>query len=474
MITGKILIIEDEKDVCRYIQRHLMIEENLEVEIQFAHDRDTAMEAVERGSFDLIISDLWIPDLSGILDKEGGMKVVERAMELPHPPEVIIITGHGSPRTALEAIGRIGACDYIVKPIDYAYLVDLVKQTLEKRKSAAAEGKRDEAEFKDYEIIGSTPQMIEVMKAIGRFARSDDTVLIQGESGTGKELAARAIHEHSARKDGPFIPVNVNAIVPELMEAELFGIGKRVATGVDARPGLFMQARGGTLFLDEIGELSLDIQPKLLRAIDFKEIQRVGGSTVRVDVRIIAATNKNLREAVERGEFRKDLFFRLSGATIHIPPLRERKADIPILANYFLRKHSSILGKDYIHGFSEEVIELLEGYSWPGNVRELENAVKYAISTCKGGTILPADLPPDLLREMGRSEASQKGKSPLDEILTIDDLKEAQRRFERVFILKKLRENSWNISLTAKKLGITRQQLHKKINKLNLRDEDQV
>ena len=472
MISGRILIVEDERDICKYIQRHLMMEEDLNVEVQFAYDRDTAMEAVKE-EFDLIISDLWIPDSNGTLDKEGGLKVVERAMELPDPPEVIIITGHGSSRSVLETVARIGVFDYVVKPIDYANLVNTIRRALEKRKSLSIPRRGEGVKFREYEIIGATPQMIEVMKAIGRFARSDETVLIQGESGTGKELAARAIHEHSARKDKPFVPVNVNAIVPELMEAELFGIGKRVATGVDARPGFFMQAQGGTLFLDEIGELSLDIQPKLLRAIDFKEVQRVGGSTVKVDVRIIAATNKDLREAMKKGEFRKDLYYRLSGATIHIPPLRERREDIPLLADYFLRKHSHMLGKDHIQGFSEDVVELFKGYHWPGNVRELENAVKYAISTCSGRTITIQDLPRDLVEEMGIIEPEG---DPFEEILAIDDLKKARERFERIYILRKLRENSWNISLTAKKLGITRQQLHKKIEKLGLRrrQEDNV
>jgi len=473
MIGGRILIVEDERDICKYIQRHLMMEEDLNVEIRFAHDRDTAMEAVEEEKFDLIISDLWIPDSSGTLDKEGGLKVVDRAMELPDPPEVIIITGHGSSRSVLETVARIGVFDYVVKPIDYANLVNTIRRALEKRESLSTPKTSEGVKFREYEIIGATPQMIEVMKAIGRFARSDETVLIQGESGTGKELAARAIHEHSARKDKPFVPVNVNAIVPELMEAELFGIGKRVATGVDARPGFFMQAQGGTLFLDEIGELSLDIQPKLLRAIDFKEIQRVGGSTVKVNVRIIAATNRDLREAMKKGEFRKDLYYRLSGATIHIPPLRERREDIPLLADYFLRKHSHVFGKDHIRGFSEDVMELFAGYHWPGNVRELENAVKYAISTCNGRTITIQDLPRDLVEEM---RIIKPEKDSFEEILEIDDLKKARERFERIYILRKLRENSWNISLTAKKLGITRQQLHKKIEKLGLRrrQEDNV
>lgn len=464
MISGRILIVEDERDICRYIQRHLMMEDDLDVEVRFAHDRDSAIEAVEGEEFDLIISDLWIPDSSGILDKEGGLKVVERAMELPDPPEVIIITGHGSSRSVLETVARIGVFDYVVKPIDYANLVNTVRRALEKRESLPIPT-ADEM-FREYEIIGSTPQMIEVMKAVARFARSDETVLIQGESGTGKELVARAIHEHSARKDKPFVPVNVNAIIPELMEAELFGIGKRVATGVDARPGFFMQAQGGTLFLDEIGELSLDIQPKLLRAIDFKEIQRVGGSTVKVDVRIIAATNRDLKEAMKKGEFRKDLYYRLSGATIRIPPLRERRKDIPLLADYFLRKHSYLFGKDHIQGFSDEVMELFEGYHWPGNVRELENAIKYAISICSGRTITIQDLPRDLVEEMGLIEPE---RDPFEKIMQIDELRKARERFERIFILRKLHENSWNISLTAKKLGITRQQLHKKIEKLGLR-----
>ena len=463
MVRGRILIVEDDVDVCRYIKMHLMMEEDVEAEVEFAHDRDTALQMADKG-FDLIISDLWLPDGSGVVDKEGGLRVMERALESDAPPEVIVITGHSSTKTALEAT-RMGAFDYIVKPIDYSNLVSLIKRALESReRRRRAREEAVEAE-EEYEIIGSSPKMIEVMKEIGRLARSDVTVLIQGESGTGKELVARMIHRYSPRRRGPFVPVNVSAIPSELMEAELFGIGRRVATGVEARPGFFMQAQGGTLFLDEIGELGLDLQPKLLRAIDFKEIQRVGGETVKVDVRIIAATNKNLKEAVERGEFRSDLYYRLSGAAITLPPLRERREDIPLLAEHFLKKYRRRLGREEVEGFSEEVMGIFMRHSWPGNVRELENAVKYAISTCRGTIITPDDLPAEL------REIERRSLSPLEELLSIDSLKEAQERFERLFILRKLRENNWNISLTAKKLGITRQQLHKKIKKLKLRKE---
>jgi len=478
MYQSKILIADDDKNTCRDIEMILSMESDLQVNIDFAYNRDEAiahLDSNQYAPYDLAIIDLWMPDESGVLDEESGLKVLERCKQLNPSPEVIIITGNSSSETALRSMG-LGAMDYILRPIDYDVLVSQVKQALQISESER-EGKNIvDDDFDEREIIGASRTMIEVMKQVGRIAKTDEDVFIYGESGTGKDLIAQAIYENSPRKNGPFIIVNCTAIPKELIESELFGIRKGVATQVDSRLGKFLEADGGTIFLDEIGEISLDIQPKLLRAIDQKEIQGIGKNVQQVDVRIIAATNRNLEEAVSKGLFRIDLYHRLSGPDdIYMPPLREREGDIKLLADYFLRKYAQKLGKNYLYGFEENVLPVLKSYGWPGNVRELEKDIQYAVSTCNSKFISLNDLPKKFLISHIQS-SSTNVQSETDmippvmlEILEIETLKEAREHFEKLFLEQKLNQNGQNIAQTARKVGIARKSLHDKINKYGLK-----
>jgi len=480
----KILLADDDESTLRYIGVHIKMEPSLQdARVYFASNRDEAISQLNSEEpFDLAIIDLWMPDSSGILDEEAGLKVLEHSKGQRPKPEVIIITGYVTPASSLRAIAS-GAFDYITRPLDYNELISQLKRALEKHELVKESEQKDSDEFDDYAIIGSSKAMMEMIKEVGRIAPTDGNVLICGETGTGKELIARAIHDCSRRKGKPFIPVNCTAIPQEQLEAELFGIGKGVATQVDAREGKFREAAGGTLFLDEIGEIDLQTQPKLLRAIERKEIQSVGGKYETVDVRIIAATNRNLQESVGDGVFRIDLFYRF-GFTISIPPLRERKSDVEKLATHFLNKYARRLDKNYIKGCEEPVLRILQEYPWLGNVRELENAIQYAVIACNGASISLSDLPKRILAP----DESLSPKSPEHEslypkppegtansmmrkLLDIDNIKEAEKAFEKFYLERKLAENGWNVTATAEKLGLTRVHLHRKMKKLGLARE---
>ena len=476
MNRARILIADDEKAICRYISQQLEIEPTVEADVDFAHDRDRAIQMLDtEPAYDLLLLDLWMPDAQGVLDKEAGLKILKHSKHGLQISQAIMITANSSSKTALEASG-LGVYDYISKPIDYTHLTDMVKIALMQRSSENPYQDSDTTvaptdKPHDYEIIGSSDVMIDVMKKVGRIAASDVDVLICGESGTGKELVARAIHEHSDRRKGPFIDVNCSAIPSELIEAELFGIGKRVATAVDQRPGKFLQARGGTILLDEIGDLSLAMQPKLLRVLDSKEVQGVGLHPQYVNVRVIAATNRDLESAVKAGEFRSDLYYRLK-LTISLPPLRERVEDISILANHFLRKHARAPDQKRIRGFEEGVLTRFEQYSWPGNIRELEKAVEYAVVTCTDTLISPRDLPAEIFDGSNTIKLPPVDGSSSDVnllgLLDAPTIKEASQSFERIFLEHKLQQNNWNIQETARQIGIKRQSLHRKLKELGL------
>ena len=473
MNRARILIADDEKAICRYISQQLEIEPTVEAHVDFAHDRDQAIRMLDtQPPYDLLLLDLWMPDAHGVLDMEAGLKILKHSKHGLQPSQTIMITANSSSKTALEASG-LGVYDYISKPIDYTHLTNMVKMALTKGSNDKSNQDSDTtvSPSNNYEIIGNSDVMIDVMKKVGRIAASDVDVLIYGESGTGKELVARAIHEHSNRRDGPFIDVNCSAIPSELIEAELFGIGKRVATAVDQRAGKFLQARGGTIFLDEIGDLSLPMQPKLLRVLDSKEVQGVGLHPQHVNVRIIAATNLDLESAVESGKFRSELYYRLK-LTIPLPPLRERVEDISILANHFLRKHARTPDQKRIRGFEEGILTRFEQYHWPGNIRELEKAVEYAVVTCTDTLISPSDLPVEIFDESNSVKTPAVDSNPLDAnlrgLLDAPTIREASQNFERIFLEHKLRQNSWNIQETARQIGIKRQSLHRKLKELGL------
>ena len=467
-LTARILIVDDEVTTCQYIDRHLQMEENLITTCDFAHNIEEAIDKIDTDSpYDILFVDLWMPSINGHLDQEAGIKVLKYALsqKSSHPkeesPVAVTITANSSIQTALETSG-LGVYDYISKPIDFSSLMELTQKILlERQQKNNPENPTSETR----KIIGKSRLMIDVVKKVGRIAHSDSDVLIYGETGTGKDLIAQAIHKYSPRSNGPFIVVNCSAIPSEMIESELFGIGKRVATSVDHRKGKFEQAHGGSIFLDEIGDLSLDLQPKLLRVLDYKEIQGVGQTPRRVDVRVIAATNRNLSHAVSQKQFRSDLFYRLS-FMIELPPLRDRKSDIPLLAQYFLGIYSR-KRTDVTLSLSSELIDRLQTSSWVGNVRELEKVIEYATVTCQGNCITENDLPP-WFDNYTSSLIDSDDLNSLTDILQQDKIQEATESFERFFLRQKLAENNWNILATAEQVGIRRQSLHRKINRLRI------
>ena len=466
MRKSRILIADDEKHTCQYIEKHIKMEPDINADIDFAHHFNQAIRMLdENPSYDLILIDLWMPDQTGTLDRKAGIKILEKSRSLQPRPQAITVTANSSSQTALETSG-LGVYDYITKPINYTELISSIKDILNRPNKKYSQAIPDI--FEEEEIIGRSQSIIEVMKKVGRVASSTADILIYGETGTGKDLIARAIHQYSDRCNGPFIPVNCSAIPAELIEAELFGIGKQVATSVNQRIGKFQRATGGTIFLDEIGDLSLDMQPKLLRALDYKEIQRVGQSTEKVDVRVIAATNQNLLEATKKGFFRSDLYYRLS-FIIDLPPLRERKGDILLLANHFLKKYIKSAEQRRIQGFSPDVLKKFEANRWNGNIRELEKVVEYATITCRNEYISETDLPSWQFDQVDLN--SNKKPHTLEDLIDTKTIKEASQKFERFFLEQKFKRNNWNVQLTADEIGLTRQSLHRKMKALGLKRE---
>ena len=466
MAKSRILIADDEKNTCRYIKQHIKMEPDINADIDFAHHLDQAIKMLdENPSYDLILIDLWMPDHVGTLDRKAGIKILKKSRSLQPIPQAITVTANSSSQTALETSG-LGVYDYVTKPINYTELINMIKDILNRPNNKYIEDTPDI--FEEEEIIGRSQSMIEVMKKVGRVASSSADVLIYGETGTGKDLIARAIHQYSNRCNGPFIPVNCSAIPSELIEAELFGIGKQVATSVNQRIGKFQRANGGTIFLDEIGDLSLKMQPKLLRALDYKEIQRVGQSIEKVDVRVIAATNRSLLEATKEGIFRSDLYYRLS-FIIDLPPLRERKGDIPLLANHFLKKYAKSVEQRRIQGFSPDVLKKFEKNRWDGNIRELEKVVEYATITCRSEYISDADLPSWQFDQTNLNPKNMQ--NTLENLIDSKTIKEASQKFERLFLEQKFKGNNWNVQLTADEIGLTRQSLHRKMKVLGLKRE---
>jgi nitrogen regulation protein NR(I) len=362
-----------------------------------------AMQVMRQNPPDVVILDVLLPD-------ENGLEVFRQMRALDGKLPVIFVTASGSANTAIEAM-RLGAFDYLTKPLNIAEVRRVVDRAIEVRRLATEPVRvaaASETESGDV-IIGRSPAMQEVYKSIGLVAPQDVTVLITGESGTGKELVARAIYQFSKRSQGPFLAVNCAAIPETLLESELFGHEKGAFTGADRRRiGKFEQCNGGTLFLDEIGDMPLLLQSKILRVLQDQSFERVGGNqTIRTDVRVIAATHRNLPEMVQQGQFREDLFYRLNGFTIHIPPLRERGDDLLLLMEHFRRQANRDLGKD-VRGFAEQTVAIFQKHSWPGNVRELQNVVRQAILRTNGPLVLP-DFLPDYLRRLEKLPGGSVG-----------------------------------------------------------------
>jgi DNA-binding NtrC family response regulator len=385
--------------------------------------------------------------------------------EYPSIP-VIIITAHGTVATAVDALKK-GAFDYITKPFDQEELKNVIGKAVKTRVLSDGEVQFVGAELDRGEIVGSSPSMVKIFDIIKKVAPTTTTILITGETGTGKELVANAIHVNSPRKLNPFIKINCAAIAETLIESELFGYEKGAFTGaVSNKPGRFELAHKGTLFLDEIGDLPREMQVKLLRAIQDHEFERVGGiQTIKVDVRLVAATNRNLQQDVKEGRFREDLFYRLNVMPIHVPPLRERKEDIPALVKYFVDKFNRKLDRQ-ITGADAEVMELLKDHDWPGSIRELENLIERLVLMAKGGEIVMGDVPAELIEAV---EEKAQTAAP-DEKRSIKELiREKTGDIEKQMIVRVLEECEGNISKAARQLGLSRRGLHLKLAKYNLR-----
>ncbi|MHC1738520.1 MAG: sigma-54-dependent transcriptional regulator [Ignavibacteriaceae bacterium] len=443
----KILIVDDE-DIVRQSLFHWFEEEGYEVDC--AEDGETALRMFEKGKYELMLVDMKMPGMS-------GLDLLTKVKEIDDEVIFILITAFASVPTAIRAL-KDGAFDYITKPIDpeeLSHIVDkAISQQSLKRENIQLKTQIDEIIRPD-NLIGESLQMNKIFSLINTVAPTDTTVMIRGESGTGKELIAKAIHINSTRKYFPVITVNCGALSESLLESELFGHEKGAFTGAQyKRKGKFEMANGGTIFLDEIGTVSLKMQIDLLRVLETKQFYRVGGNElIKSDFRVIAATNENLETRLKNGHFREDLYYRLNVFSIFIPPLRERRNDIELLADYFLKKFTSTMNKK-ISGFKKETMDFLVNYSWPGNVRELENAVERAVVVCKEDKISKGDLP-----------------FHIGEINLPDESDKSLNLLEKRHIVKILLENNWNISRSADILGIDRVTLYNKINKYGLQRE---
>ncbi len=443
---AKLLIVDDDHVTLDLLSEVLTREG---YEIQTALSGEEAILKANETFFDIVITDIR-------MGNKDGMEVLRAFKKVSPETTVIMITAFGSIDTAIEAI-REGAFDYISKPFKLEEITLTIKKALEQRRLIEENRLFRQELIEKYHfknVIGRTPQMLQVYKTIAKVANTKSTVLLYGERGTGKELIARSIHYNSSRNTKPFIPVDCGSLVETLMESELFGHVRGAFTGAQmTKRGLIEEADGGTLFLDEISNLSLQTQAKLLRFLQEHEIKRVGGiENIKVDVRIIAATNRPLEPLVKSGRFREDLFDRLNVVSITLPPLRERKDDIPLLASYFLNKYSEENGKKISH-LSPEALEILTQYSWPGNVRELEHTIERAVILTRNPIILPEDLPRKILEEV--KEMTKEGP---EELLT---LKEMEKRY----VLKVLQETKGNKKKASEILGIDRTTLYRILEK---------
>ena len=444
-----ILVVDDEKNTREGLVRALRDE----YAVAEAENGQRALEWLETHAADVVLSDLRMPGLD-------GLGLLSRLLGREPKPIVILLTAYGSVETAVEAMKR-GAYDFLAKPVNLDRLDLLLRRALAERR-LGDENQRLKAQLDSKygfeNIIGASPAMQEVFETIRQAAPTRATVLIQGESGTGKELVARALHQCSPRRDGPFVPVHCAALAPTLLESELFGHEKGAFTGaVERRRGRFELADGGTLFLDEIGEIDAALQVKILRVLEERQFERVGGSeTIRVDVRLVAATNRDLRARVAEGTFREDLFYRLYVVNLTLPPLRERDGDVVLLAQHYLQTLAAENGKKPF-AISPEAMDVLQAYPWPGNVRELRNVIERMVVLGTGPRLTAADLPA-AVRDGGAGGlaiASRAGR--------------VLRDAERQLITEALRRHKNNRTQAAQDLGISRRTLHRKLNEFGLR-----
>jgi two-component system, NtrC family, response regulator AtoC len=477
----RILIADDEINIRRVLEAILKRDG---YDVVTAANGEEALARMSRG-IHTVITDLKMPGID-------GMQLL-RSLSTDHPDvPVVMITAHGSVESAVEAV-KLGAFDYVEKPFDQ----EQIRQVVSKALKTHALSRRDPSPEKGgtrgrFRLVGESAAIRHIYAIIEKVANTPSTVLITGESGTGKELIARALHENSSRHDGPFIKINCAAIPKTLMESELFGYEKGAFTGaVGAKPGRFELAHAGTLFLDEIGEIPVEMQVKLLRVLQESEFERVGGiKTIRVDVRLVTATNRDLAAELATGGFREDLYYRLNVVPIHLPPLRDRHEDIPLLTSHFITKFNDRLRKEITH-IEPAAVDRLVGYNWPGNIRELENVIERTMLFCEGSVIRVGNLPGELLgggavvdERAAPSSPSSPSSSNLPAVTiptppsseAVGSLKEAVKaeteRVERELIQRALDETGGNVTQAARKLKISRKSLQVKMKELGLRDRE--
>src|SRR5438105_1660253 len=466
-MADRVLVVDDEQSLRKVLAATLQREG---YEVTVCSNGEEAIAALDRDGADVVVTDLVMPKMDGL---SLLRKVVARHPDVP----VIVVTAHGRVDSAVEAM-KAGAFDFVSKPFENAELKAIIAKAARQSDLNARNVVPDDAprgEYRRYtEIIGKGQRMAEITQIIGKVKDAPSTVLIQGESGTGKELVATALHETSLRRDKPFIKINCAAIPRELVEAELFGFEKGAFTGaVQSKPGRFELADGGTLFLDEIGEIPIDMQVKLLRAIQESEFERVGGvKTTRVEVRLVAATSRDLGKEIAAGRFREDLYYRLNVVPIFLPPLRERREDIPLLVEHFREKYNARLRKN-VEKIEDDALACLMAYPWPGNIRELENVLERTILFAEGPRISLQELPPSLRKPAGEApppaqEPPQSGPpGSLKEIV-----KEQVQAIERDLIVRGLEVTRGNVTHTAKLLKISRKSLQMKMKEFGLRGDE--
>jgi two-component system, NtrC family, nitrogen regulation response regulator NtrX len=444
---GKILIVDDEAGI-RESLGSILRDEHYNVDA--VESAELGLQRITTGEFDVVLLDVWLPGID-------GMEALTRIQGLQNAPAVIMISGHGTIETAVRAT-KLGAFDFIEKPLSLEKIIVLVRNAVQQRRLEAENTTLRSELSHRYQVLGDSVPMKALRQQIAVTAPSHGRVLIYGESGTGKELVARALHAASLRAKGPFVEVSCAAIPEDQIETEMFGHVKGSFAGPsEDKIGKFQKADGGTLFLDEVGDMSLRTQSKVLRVLEEQRVEPVGSNqTLHVDVRVIAATNKNLEQEINRGTFRQDLFYRLNVIPFYVPPLRERKEDIPVLARYFLTEFSAEYGKK-TRELSDGAMEILLRYPWPGNVRELKNLVERLVIVCPQARIEPHHLPPELFR--GVAESPQQLYATLHE---------ARSAYEREFILRKLQEHRWNMTQTAAALGLERSHLYRKMKSLGI------
>jgi two-component system NtrC family response regulator len=453
MTDATLLVTDDEAGQRELLAGHLR---HLGYRVEEAADGVEAVERVRRGGIDLVLLDQRMPRL-------GGAEAVRALRAADSGTDVVVVTAFGTVESAVYAL-KLGAVDYLTKPLDLDRLEMVVKQCLERRtlvreNRSLREKLAGGPSFSG--IVGATGAMQELLSTVARVAPTEATILLTGESGTGKELIARAVHGASRRAEGPFVPVHCAALAETLLESELFGHERGAFTGADRqRIGRFESAAGGTVFLDEIAEIPPQVQVKLLRVIQERRIERVGGNRpVTLDVRLVAATNRDLGEEIRAGRFREDLYYRLAVVSLHVPSLRQRREDIPALADHFLRKHAGE-GGQIVEGISREARDILFRYDWPGNVRELDNVVQRAVVLARGRTLTSDDLPPAI-----RAAAEESGVLARSEGSLHAQIEELERR-----LIREALDAEGGVQYrAAERLGISERTLRYKLDKLNLR-----